>query len=906
MTDRDARTDPLQNFMHAYPHPLDGIFHPQSVAIIGAKDTVGSVGRTLLVNLIASKQPRKVYPINPKRSEVLGLKSYPTINDVPERIDLAIIVTPAKTVPDLVKECVDAKVKGLIIISAGFKELGSDGASLEAQILQNIAGTDLRIIGPNCLGVMLPAIELNASFAKGMALTGNIAFMSQSGAMCTAVLDWSHTEQVGFSAFISIGSMIDVSWGDLIRYFGADPNTQSILIYMETIGDPRSFLSAAREVALDKPIIVIKPGRSKEAANAAASHTGSLTGSDEVFDAALERVGVLRVNSISDLFNMAEVLGKQPRPKGPNLHIVTNAGGPAVLATDAAILGGAKLPALSQSVKDQLNQFLPAAWSHSNPIDILGDADAKRYEKTIEVLAGDETSDGILVILSPQDMTDPEGTAEALTRYAHMKDKPILASWMGGSFVKSGETLLNKVHIPTFAYPDNAAWSFATMWRYTENLRHLYETPMPQAELDASSRTIAEAIFAKVLLEKRTLLNEYESKKILGAFGIPTVETHLAYTVEEAVEKAGQIGYPVVVKLFSDTITHKSDLGGVKLNLQSELEVRQAFQQIYQTIKNKIGIEHFQGVTVQAMVQTKGIELILGSSCDPHFGPVLLFGAGGVLVEIFGDRALGFAPLNTTLAKRMIEKTKIAQALQGFRGQLGIKMPYLQEVLVTFSQMIASLPRIKECDINPLLVSEGKIIALDARIVLHDAPDDKLPKLSIRPYPIEYISEKTLKTGQKVCLRPIRPDDEPKVSAFHKELSEKSVRQRYFAFKSLSERIAHDRLVQICADDFDHQIALVAENETEIMGIARLTKLAGGKVADLKMLIGDAFHGQGLGTLLVNELINIAIKEDIPEISAQILCENVGMLHILQKAGFVVTQDPTDTYAFAIKILHSG
>jgi len=903
MTEATAPWDPLQNFMHSYPHPLDAIFHPQSVALIGAKDTVGSVGRTLLLNLMEAKDRRAIYPVNPKRSEVLGLKSYPSIKEVPGRVDLAIIVTPAKTVPSLVQECVDAGVKGLIIISAGFKELGVAGVQLETQILDIIKDKEVRIIGPNCLGVMLPRSGLNASFAKGMANDGHLAFMSQSGAMCTAVLDWSVNERLGFSSFISIGSMIDVGWADLIRYFGQDQNTHSILIYMETIGDPRAFLSAAREVALDKPIIVIKPGRSKEAANAAASHTGSLTGSDEVFEAALERVGVLRVNAISELFHMTEVLGKQPRPKGPNLQIVTNAGGPAVLATDAAVLAGAKLIPPDSDIQGRLSQFLPEAASLANPIDILGDADASRYEKTLEVLSQDPTADGILVILSPQDMTDPTGTAEALRPYAKMKDKPIIASWMGGAFVEGGIELLNNCNIPTFAYPDNAAWSFATMWRYAENVRALYETPMPLKLYDLNSFKIAQEIINKALEQNRTLLNEYESKLILAAYGIPVVETLLAFTEDEAAYQASVIGYPVVVKLYSNTITHKSDLGGVKLNLQSEYEVRSAYQQILHAVINAVGKEHFQGVTVQAMVQKKGLELILGSSCDPHFGPVLLFGAGGIMVEIFGDSALGFPPLNTTLARRMIEKTKISQALKGFRGQKGISMPFLEETLVNFSQMIASLPRIKECDINPLLASQDTLTALDARIVLHQGSDASLPKLSIRPYPIEYVTKKKLKNGNKIILRPIRPDDEPKVRAFHKELSENSVRQRYFEFKSLDERTAHERLVLICSDDFDHQIALIAEPEdqNQIMGIARLTRFANGKVADLKMLIGDAFHGVGLGTLMVDELLLIAKNEGVKEITAQVLSENSGMLHILQKRDFSQLLDPSGIYSFATK-----
>ncbi len=877
-------TDPLQNVYDAYPHPLDAIFHPKSVAVIGAKDTVGSVGRTLLLNLKSANFPGNIYPINPKRNEVLGLKCYPSIKDVPEQVDLAILVTPAQTIPQLVKECVDAKVQGLIIISAGFKERGEEGQKLEKEVLSHIKGTNVRIIGPNCLGIMNPSVQLNASFAKGMALEGNIAFMSQSGAMCTAVLDWSLSAGIGFSSFISIGSMIDVGWGDLIRYFGSDPNTKSILMYMETVGDVRSFLSAAREIALEKPIIVIKPGRSDEAAQAAASHTGSLTGSDEVFDAALERVGVLRVDDIAKLFHMAEVLGKQPLPKGKNLQIITNAGGPAVLATDAAIMNGAAIGSLSPKVIEELNAFLPSAWSHANPVDILGDADAERYAKTLEVLAHDPDSDGLLVILSPQDMTDPTGTAEALRHYGKI-GKPILASWMGGAFVKGGMELLNNARIPTFEYPDDAAWSFATMCRYQDNLKRLYETPIMTKAAENPNIAESEKIINKALQEKRTLLNEYESKKLLETFGIPVVKTLIAHTVDEAVSHAQKIGYPIVLKLFSDTITHKSDIGGVKLNLKDEDAVRKSFEEI----KNAVPASDFQGVTVQPMVKLKGFELILGASCDPQFGPVILFGSGGVMVEVYKDRALGFAPLNSTLARHMIQKTKIYEALKGFRGQKSVPMDKLEELLVAFSLMISALPQIKECDINPLVASSDTFIALDARVVLHDTPE--LPKLAIRPYPTEYITDISLKNGKTATLYPVRLEDEPAVEAFHKDLSEHSVRQRYFAFKSLEERIAHERLVRILANDFDHQIALLAKDPSgEIMGFGRLTKVGDGKTCDLKMLIGDAFHGQGLGTKLLQELMKIAEKEGVTTITATVLSENTGMLHILKKLGFTLSE----------------
>ncbi|NLG73788.1 MAG: acetate--CoA ligase family protein, partial [Chloroflexi bacterium] len=643
--------DPAHDVLHYEPKALDAIFAPKNVAVIGASETPNTVGRTLVWNLISSPFGGAVFPVNPKRASVLGIKAYPTISAVPEPVDLAVISTPAKTVPGIIKECVDAGVKGAIIISAGFKETGPEGVELERQIMEHAAGR-MRIIGPNCLGVMNPISGLNATFANGMARKGSVGFISQSGALCTAVLDWSVKENVGFSAFVSIGSMLDVGWGDLIYYLGDDPQTESIVIYMETIGDARAFLSAAREVALTKPIIVIKPGRTEGAAKAAASHTGSLTGSDEVLEVAFRRSGVLRVNSIAELFYMAEVLAKQPRPNNRRLTILTNAGGPGVLATDALITNGGELAELSPETMQAFDELLPAAWSHNNPVDILGDASPERYAKALEIAASDPNSDGMLVILTPQSMTDPTATAEMLKPYAQSLGKPVIASWMGGADIEKGEMILNQANIPTFPYPDTAAKMFTYMAKYAENLRLLYETPV----VDTAEDEIIDSAYAAQIVESarksgRTLLTEYESKQLLAAYGIPTVETRFATTEDEAVQIAGEIGYPVVLKLHSETITHKTDVGGVELNLGDADAVRQAYQRIQNSVEAKAGPGHFLGVTVQPFAKLDGYELILGSSIDPQFGPVLLFGMGGQLVEVVKDRSLGLPPLNSTLAR---------------------------------------------------------------------------------------------------------------------------------------------------------------------------------------------------------------------------------------------------------------
>ncbi|WP_104982193.1 bifunctional acetate--CoA ligase family protein/GNAT family N-acetyltransferase [Sorangium cellulosum] len=895
--------DRAHDVLHEQFQSLDPIFKPRNVAVIGATENSGAVGRTLLWNLISNPFGGTVFPVNPKRSSVLGIKAYPNIAAVPAKVDLAVIVTPASTVPGLLGECVDAGVRGAIIISAGFKEMGPPGIQLERQIMERARGK-MRIIGPNCLGVMNPIGGLNATFAKGQARPGKVAFISQSGALCTAVLDWSLREQVGFSAFVSVGSMLDVGWGDLVDYLGNDPKTNSILIYMESIGDARSFLSAAREVALNKPIIVIKPGRSEAAAKAAASHTGSLTGSDEVLEAAFRRVGVLRVGEIADLFSMAETLAKQPRPRGDRLCIVTNAGGPGVLATDALVANGGELAPLSPETLGELSGFLPAAWSRNNPVDVLGDAGADRYARALEVCARDPNNDGVLVILTPQDMTESTQTAEALRKHAHIEGKPVLASWMGGAEVEAGRTILARAGVPTFDYPDIAARAFCSMVRYADNLRALYETPSMDEHARDVDREKARALVDGVRASGRTLMDEFESKQLMAAYGIPTVQTAVARSVEEASATATQMGYPIVLKLYSATITHKTDVGGVKLNLPDDAAVRRAFEEIREGVTQKAGAEHFQGVTVQPMVSLKDTyEIILGSSVDPQFGPVLLFGAGGQLVEVFKDRALGLPPLNATLARRMMEQTKIHHALKGVRGRKPVDLAALEHLLVRFSQMVIEQRWIREIDINPLAVSDERMIALDARVVLHpsDTPESALPRSAIREYPTQYVTELEGKDGQTFTIRPIRPEDEPLLVKFHQGLSERTVRLRYFHPMQLDLRTAHERLTRVCFADYDREMALVVERppaggaDREIIGVGRLSKLPGTNDSEFALLISDQHQRQGLGARLLGMLVQIARDEGLSRIGADILGENVEMQRVAQKLGFKLTRDLEDS-----------
>ena len=884
---------------------LEPLFLPRSVAVIGATDRPGTVGRSVVSNLLDTKFPLKIYPVNPSHPEVAGIKTRKRIADIPGGVDLALVVTPARTVPQIIGECVDAGVKSAVVLSAGFREQGPNGALLEEEIKKHLQRGSLRLIGPNCMGFMNPTIGLNATFAKSMAKKGSVAFLSQSGALLTAILDWSRKEDVGFSAIVSTGSMLDVGWGDLIYYFGDDPHTKSILVYMESVGDARSFLSAAREIALSKPIIVIKAGRSEAASRAAASHTGALTGSDDVLEAAFRRCGVLRVQNIADLFYMAETLSKQPRPRGPRLSIVTNAGGPGVLATDALMATGGELTVLSQDTLQGLDGFLSSHWSHHNPVDVLADADAERFVKAVDIVSKDPASDGLLAIIAPQGLADPTAAATEMAKYAHTSGKPLLASWMGGEGVAEGTVILNTAGIPTFSYPDTAARAFTYMWRYTYNLRGLYETPeMIEPAIDAR-KEVTEFV-QQTRSSGRTLLNEFEAKQVLASYGIPVVETRAAESEEQAVATASAIGYPVVLKLLSNTIAHKTDVDGVRLSLQNEDQLRSAFRSIRVSVTEKAGANHFLGVTVQPMVRRDGYELILGSTIDAQFGPVILFGSGGVMVEVYRDRALALPPLNTTLAQRLMEQTRIFAALNGVRGRKSVDLSALEQLLVRFSQLVMEQPWIREIDINPLLATPDHLLALDARVVVHDSgmTAESLPRAAIRPYPAQYVWEWKMKDGTPVTIRPIRPEDEPLMVQFHRTLSERSVYLRYFCSLSLSTRVEHERLVRICFGSYDRGFALLADRKNpetghhEVLGVGRFSAIHRGE-AEAAVLVSDQWQGRGLGTELLAVVARVAREEKFKRLSGEILRDNLATQAIFKKVGFKLRsmEDPSSVSA---------
>ena len=873
---------------------LDKIFNPQNVAIIGASEVEGSVGYAIAKNFTQLGYVGKVYFVNIRTPAILGVKTYKTVDQIPEPVDLAIIATPAKTVPDVMEECGRAQVKGVIIISAGFKETGLEGKALEDKILDIAKKHSIRVIGPNCIGIIRPKINLNATFMDRMPKPGNIAFLSQSGALGSAILDWAIHENIGFSNFVSVGSMIDVDFGDLIDYFGSDPKTKSILMYIEGITEARKFMSAARHFARTKPIIVVKSGKFAESSKAVASHTGSFSGEDDVYDAAFKRAGIIRVEEIADLFNAAEVLGTQPLPKGPRLAVITNAGGPGVMATDALIAQGGKLANLSEKTMDTLNGVLPSFWSKGNPIDVLGDAGADRYEAAVEACLNDDAIDGVLIIFTQQACSEPAEIAKGiveLVRGKSYQNKTILTSFMGFDSVQEANNIFNANNIPTYSTPEQAIKTYMYMYNYQRNLELLYETP-EELPVDASppKRSIM-AILRNASLENREALTESETTKVLKYYNFPVVKTVVANNVEEAVTLAQEIGFPVVLKILSPQIVHKSDAGGVILNVNSPSEVREAFEVLIQRANAYNPNAQINGVIVQPMIEKNGYELIIGGKTDPVFGPVILFGMGGVGVELFKDYSIGLPPLNTTLLRRMMEETKVYQLLKGYRNAPPVDLKRLEETMLLFSQLLIDFPQIKEITINPLLVNEKDVCILDATIVIDK---NKVCKkfephahMVISPYPKKYEMLWPLKNGQEVLLRPIKPEDEPMWLEMFQSFSEEAIRYRFF---QILKDTPHEVRVRYCNIDYDREIAIIAElaenGRRKILGVTRLSIESDGKSGEMAFIVTDYWQGLGLGTKMVDYVLDIAKEKGVENVYAIMLPDNYRALNLTKKMGF--------------------
>ncbi len=874
---------------------LDKIFKPKSIAVIGASNRDGVPGYRIFRNLIGSGYQGIAYPVNPKHESVQGVQAYKSIEEVPKVVDLAIIATPSRTVPDVLEQCGKKGIKGILIISAGFKEIGEEGKALEKQLLQIKKRYDMRIVGPNCVGFILPYLNLNATFATSIPLQGNIALFSQSGAICGAILDWAAAANVGFSSFISVGSMMDVDFGDLIDYFGMDIHTRSIVLYVESITDAKKFMSAARSFARAKPIIVIKSGRYQEGAKAASSHTGAMAGEDTIYNAAFKRAGIVRVKHISDLFNCSSILAKQPRPTGSNIAIVTNAGGPGVLATDAIIENGGKLADLSPETMDQLNEFLPPHWSKANPIDIIGDADEDKYQKAIEICLNDKNIDGLLTICVPQVVTDPKILSDRIIDLSKKTTKPILVSYPGEESVYHARLLLNRNNIPTYATPEEAVESYMYLYNYAKNLELMYETP---AERDIkpspSNQEKLKNIFKRALDAGRTILNEDESKEFLEMYGIITTTPKLAKTEDEVVRIAEEIGYPVVMKIHSPDITHKSDSGGVILDIQCEKPLREAFRNMLKNVKEKVPDARIEGVSIQKMIKNNGSEFILGAKKDPVFGSVILFGLGGIFTELFKDRAIGFPPLNQVLVKRIIEQTKAYELLKGFRGIPPVNMEKVEETMINFSQMIADHPEIEEVDINPLIAVDDDLTAVDARIVIDKNPKEK-PHLIISPYPNKYIKKVKLKDETEVTLRPIKPEDEYMWQEMFNSFSTETVRFRFFR---MIKDTPHEMRTRYCNIDYDREIGIVAEikenDKRRLIGVSRIILLPGQfDDAEFALVVSDEWHRIGLGSEFVDYTLEIAKDKKLKTLYGVVLKDNTPMITLCREKKFKITDgDP--------------
>ncbi|MDH7514693.1 MAG: bifunctional acetate--CoA ligase family protein/GNAT family N-acetyltransferase [Bacteroidota bacterium] len=880
-------------------HNLEPLFHPRRIALVGVTPNPQSVGGKILSNLVGGGFRGVVYPVSPGSEAVLGIPCFPDMASLPKSPDLAIICAPAEQVPALVRACGECGTGGIIVVSAGFREIGQTGRALEEAVAAERARfPGMRLLGPNCLGIIVPGTNMNASFAGGMPRDGHVAFISQSGALCSSVLDWAIEERVGFSYFVSIGNALDVDVGDLIDFFGEDEKTKSIILYIESIGRARQFMSAARSFARSKPILAYKAGRFGASAAAAASHTGAMASEDAVYDAAFQRAGLARVFDIGEIFDCAELLGRQKIPAGPRLCILTNAGGPGVMASDALLASNGVLATLSDESMARLNQCLPPMWSHGNPVDVLGDARSKRFEKAMDVLLEDAGIDALLVILTPQAMTNPDTIAKVVGERARTTQKPVLAAWLGGASMREGIRILNDAGVPTYTTPEQAVRAFMTLVSWGRNLEILYETPRDVAVQIPYDRKQIRNHFHSLVAEEGDILPEHISKMLLDAYGIPATRPYPASTADEAAEIADRIGYPVVLKILSRDITHKSDVGGVALGLTGTDAVRSAFRSMIDTARERAPAARLDGVTVQRMVSRRdSVELILGCRKDPVFGTVIMAGMGGVTAELFGDRALGFPPLNERLARRMLESLKIWPLLTGYRGRPPMNIDSLIEALIRLSYLAADYPEIVELDINPLLVTTTDTIALDARIVLDRNAMGKDQKpyahLALRPYPEELVRTATLKDGTPVTLRPIRPEDEPLWFDMLRSCSRESI---YTRFRSFFHWESHHVAVRYCYIDYEREIAIVAErteNEKRyLIGVGRLIAEPDLHRAEYAVLVTDAWQNRGLGGLLTDYCMEIARMWGIRKVIAQTTSDNPRMVAVFRERDFAIIPDP--------------
>jgi acetyltransferase len=881
-------------------HYLTSLFTPNKIALFGASDRENSVGGVVFRNLLSAGFEGKIFAINPKHDTVQGEKAYATLTDIGEQIDLAVVATPASTIPAIVEACGEHNIKMMLILSAGFREIGEEGKKLEKRVTNLVERHGIRLMGPNCLGLMRPDKKLNITFGHNVAKPGNLALVSQSGAICTAILDWAEMNDIGFSAVVSTGIGADLDFGDYLDYLVSDPETKSILLYIEGITDSRRFMSSLRAAARIKPVIALKVGRHAAGAEASMSHTGALVGSDETFSSALSRSGVLRVESVSQLFAAAKVLSRSHyRVASDRLVIITNGGGPGVMAADRATDQGIELSKLGDDTIAALNEVLPGVWSHGNPVDVIGDAPPERYSKAIDICLADPEVDGAIVILTPQAMTAPTLVAEEVIRSAENSKKPILTSWMGGTQVEEARQLLNKARIPDFNMLEDAVDAFSFIGTYNRNQRLLLQTPARLSGGQSSAdKDGARLIIEGVLTERRKVLTEPESMAILKAFKIPAAENGVATTANQALVIAETIGYPVALKVLSTDISHKSDAGGVRLNVNSAHEVRGAFREMMEQVSKNAPDATISGMTIAKMYRNPNArELMIGIVRDPVFGPVISFGSGGTMVEVMGDSAIALPPLNRQLARDLIDRTKAAKMLGNFRNMPAADMELLIDVLVNVSNMACELPWIREMDINPLLADENGAVAVDARIrVGYPKPStDPYNHLAIHPYPIHLITDEQLNDGTDIVIRPIRPEDAEIEQAFIRGLSAES---KYFRFMNSIHELSLEMLVRFTQIDYHNEMALVAINPDvngeEEIGVARYLTNPDKKTCEFAIVVSDKWQGKGIARLLMQKLIDIARNRGLEVMEGQVLANNYRMLELMTSLNFQIGNDPGD------------
>ncbi|MDH3320150.1 MAG: bifunctional acetate--CoA ligase family protein/GNAT family N-acetyltransferase [Betaproteobacteria bacterium] len=871
-------------------HYLTPLFEPASVAVIGATERAGAVGAVLIRNLLEAKYQGALFGVNPKHRSVHGVPCFNGIGKVPARVDLAVIATPAPTVPEIIEQCGKAGVRAAVVISAGFSEAGPTGAKLERALLENARRHRLRVVGPNCLGLMRPALGLNATFARGAALPGSLGLVAQSGAVCAAMLDWARPNGVGFSSVVSLGGSTDVDFGEIIDFLIADPATEHILLYIEGVRSARRFVSALRAAARVKPVIVQKVGRHPEGSRAAVSHTGAIVGLDDVFDAVVKRTGVVRVNTIGQMVAAAQALAAHVRPQGDRLAVVTNGGGPGVMAADRAADLGIPLAQLAPATFEALKPALPANWSHGNPLDLIGDADAKRYRAAVAACLADDGVDGVLAILTPQAMTAPDAAAQAVIEAAKGSSKPVLACWMGEEQTAAARRHLAQAHIPVFRTPDPAVEMFGHLSAFYRNQRALLQTPGPVAAPDAPDLATARAIVDAALAAHRSVLSEMESKALLAAFAIPIARTVVTRSAHEAMLVAGEIGFPVAMKIDAPEITHKSDVNGVRLNIGNAHAAQQAWQDIVAEAARLRPEARVNGVTVEPMVRrTHGRELMVGVIRDPVFGPAIVFGTGGTAVEVHRDRAVALPPLNRFLIADMIRGTRVAQLLGPFRRMPPVDRAALEEILLKVSEMVCELPELAEIDINPLIADDAGAIAVDARAVLRPAPParDRYGHMAIHPYPSHLVTTWRPAAGPEVTLRPIRPEDAEMEQAFVKSLSAET---RYFRFMDTLRELTPLMLVRFTQIDYDREMAFVAtvsaEGREAEIGVARYVANPDGESCEFALVIADGWQRRGLGRRMMEQLVAVARARGLRAMVGHVLAENRGMLALCQKLGF--------------------